>query len=324
MPGLVGYLLRRLGFAAGTLILTAFFAYGLIRLLRPELYTDYAPVHGLFADVDRALLHLDFGGACMFDGCPSIKGLWLDGMWVDLMLLAGGLVFAIAFGVFGGLWCASRRRTRGARALESVATVLYCAPVYAVGFGLLLLFSPAYGFVHLPFFFDPHSYTPPLENPWDFVRSMILPWILVGAPLGAAILRLTLALAVDTMGEDYVRTAEAKGVPHAKVVRRHVGPPTRVAVASLIGATAPLMVTNMVLVEFVFTIPGFFRHLKRALGQAPAWGVSTQAGVPTIDIPTMQALALWAAVLIVALGLFADLAIMRIDPRIRTSGHPIG
>jgi ABC-type dipeptide/oligopeptide/nickel transport system permease component len=84
------------------------------------------------------------------------------------------------------------------------------------------------------------------------------------------------------------------------------------------------MVTNMVLVEYVFTIPGFFRHMKRALGQAPGWGVSTPAGTPLIDIPTLQALALWASVLIVALGLLADLAIMRLDPRIRGSGQTIG
>ena len=318
------FLLRRVLFAAGTVIVTAFLAYGLIRLLRPELYTNYAPDNNLFSDVDRALLHLDFGGACMFTGCPPIKRLWLDGIWVDLVLLAGGVAFALAFGVLGGLWCASRRRTRSARALETLAAVLYCAPVYAVGFGLLLVFAPSYGLVHLPYFFDPASYAPPLENPWDFVRSMLLPWIVVGAPLGAAILRLTLALSVDGLGEDYVRTAAAKGVPHAKVVRGHAGPPTYVSVASLIGASAPFMVTNMVLVEYVFTIPGFFRHMKRALGQAPGWGVATQAGVPIIDIPTLQALALWAAVLIVALGLLSDLAIMRLDPRIRTSGDTIG
>jgi len=322
---MVVFLLRRLCFAAVTVTLTAFFAYGLIRLMRPELFSGYAPVNGVFHDVDRALLHLDFGGACnMFVGCPPIKGLWLDGIWVDLMLLAGGVAFAIAFGVLGGLWCASRRRTRSARALEAVAAVLYCAPVYVVGFGLLMLFAPNYGAFTLPFFFDPHSYAPPLQNPWDFLRSMILPWIVVGAPLGAAILRLTLSLAADTMGEDYVRTAAAKGLPHATVVRRHAGPPTYVSVASLIGASAPLMVTNMVLVEFVFTIPGFFRHLKRALGQAPGWGVATPAGSPKIDIPTLQALALWASVLIVAVGLLADLAIMGLDPRIRTSGRTVG
>src|SRR3954465_2027516 len=214
----------------------------MMRALRPEQYPGQATVADLFSDVDRALLHLDFGGACMFAGCPSIKRLWLEGIWVDLMLLAGGVVFAIAFGVLGGLWCASRRRTRSARALESVATVLYCAPVYAVGFGLLLLFAPAYGLVQLPYFFDIRSCAPPLENPWDFVRSMSLPWIVVGAPLGAAILRLTLALSVDTTGEDYARPAAAKGIGHATVLRRHAGPPTYVSVASLLSASAPLMV----------------------------------------------------------------------------------
>src|SRR6185503_17985322 len=111
----------------------------------------------------------------------------------------------------------------------------------------------------------------------------------------------------------YVRTARAKGLPHARVVRRHAGPSAYVSVASLFGASAPFMVTNMVLIEYVFSVPGFFRHMKRALGQAPGWP-------PTIDIPTLQALALWAAVLIVVLSLLADLAIAGLDPRIRSGG----
>jgi peptide/nickel transport system permease protein len=317
----LAFVLRRLLFAAGTVILTAFFAYGTMRALRPEQYPGQATVADLFSDVDRALLHFDFGGACMFAGCPPIKRLWLDGIWADLLLLSGGVVFAVAFGVLGGLWCAARPRSRSSRVMEGFASVLYCAPVYAVGCGALLLFAPPFGLVQLPFFFDPDSYAPPLENPWDFVRSMLLPWMVVGAPLGAAILRLTMALTVDALNEDYVRTAAAKGLPHARIVRRHAGPPTYVSVASLVGASAPLVITNVVLVEYVFAIPGFFRHMRRALGQVPNW---PPPKVPPLDILTLQALALWAAVLIVALGLLADLAIMRLDPRIRTSGRPIG
>jgi peptide/nickel transport system permease protein len=317
----LAFLVRRLLYAVGTVILTAFFAYGIMRGLRPEQYPGQATVADLFEDVDRALLHLDFGGACMFAGCPPIKRLWLDGIWADLFLLMGGVVFAIASGVLGGLWCASRPRTRSARALEWVGSVLYCAPVYAIGFGLLLLFAPPFGLIELPYFFDPDSYAAPLANPWDFLRSMILPWIVVGAPLGAAILRLTQALAIETLGEDYVRTAAAKGVSHRTVVRRHAGPPTYVPVASLVSASAPLTIMNLVLVEYVFAIPGFLRHTRRALGQVPNW---PPPKVPPLDIPTLQALALWVAVLIVALGLLADLAIMRLDPRIRTSGSTIG
>ena len=318
---MLAYLVRRLFYAVGTLILTAFFAYGVMRALRPEQYPGQATVADLFSDVDRALLHLDFGGACMFAGCPPIRQMWLDGIVVDLTLLAGGVAFGIAFGVLGGLWCASHRRTRSGRALEGVATLLYCAPVYVIGLGILLLFAPPFGLIELPYFFDPDSYAPPLENPWDFVRSMLVPWIVVGAPLGAAVLRLTRALSVETLGEDYVRTAAAKGLSHATVVRRHAGPPTYVSVASLVSASAPLTITNLVLVEYVFGIPGFFRHMRRALGQVPNW---PPPKVAPLDILTLQALALWAAVLIVTLGLLADLAIMRLDPRIRASGKPIG
>jgi len=317
----LAYLVRRLAYAVGTVILTAFFAYGTMRALRPEQYPGQATLHGLFSDVDRALLHLDFGGACMFAGCPPIRRLWTDGIVVDLMLVAGGVVFAVLFGVSGGLWCASRPRTRSARLLEGFASLLYCTPVYVIGLGSLLLFAPPFGLLDLPYFFDPDSYAPPLENPWDFLRSMLLPWMVVGAPFGAAILRLTQTLALEAMGENYVRAASAKGLSHKAVVRRHAGPPTYVSVASLLSASAPLMIMNIVLVEYVFALPGFFRHTKRALGQVPNW---PPPKVPPIDVPTLQALALWAAVLIVVLGLLADRAIMRLDPHIRTSGHPIG
>jgi ABC-type dipeptide/oligopeptide/nickel transport system permease component len=75
------------------------------------------------------------------------------------------------------------------------------------------------------------------------------------------------------------------------------------------------MVLNMVFVEYVFSLPGFFRHMRRALGQAP--------GIDKLpDIPVLQALALWAAVLVVALSLLADLAILRADPRIRAPYRP--
>ena len=314
---MLGYIVRRLLFAAGTLVITAFFAYGIIRVLRPELYPGEATLGGLWSDVTDALLRLDLGESCMFFGCPPLKRMWLDGVWADLFLLAGGVVVGVVLGVLGGAWCAARPRSRASRALEAVAMVVYCTPAYVLGLLTLLLFAPPFGLVQLPHFFDPHSYAPPLEDPWDFLRSMLVPWLVVGGPLAAAIMRLVLALTLDAMGEDYVRTARAKGLTRARVVRRHAAPATYVSVASLFGASAPFMVTNMVLVEYVFSVPGFFRHMKRALGQAPGWP-------PGIDVPTLQALALWACVLIVSLSLLADLAIVRLDPKVRAGGATLG
>ena len=73
----------------------------------------------------------------------------------------------------------------------------------------------------------------------------------------------------------------------------------------------------MVLVEFVFFIPGFFSHTKRALGQIPELP-------PGYDIPMLQALALWAAALIVVVSALADLVLVLLDPRVRATGRPVG
>jgi peptide/nickel transport system permease protein len=301
-----------MAFGVLTLILTACFAFGIIRLLRPELYGGQNLFAGTWMDVKDALLHLTVGGD------PSIKEAWLDGLWADLFLLAGGAIAALVMGVAAGLWCAARPRTRASRGVESAAMFFLCAPPYVLALGTLLLFAPPFGLVQLPYFFDPHSYAPPLQNPWDFVRSMIVPWLLVGAPLAASIMRLTLSLTIEAMGEEWVRTAQAKGVPYKRVVRRHAAPSAFATVASLFGAAAPILVLNIVLVEYVFSVPGFFKHMRKAIGQNE--GLADKF----IDIPMLQAIALWAAVLIVAMSLIGDLAIMRYDPRVRSGGKPIG
>jgi peptide/nickel transport system permease protein len=219
--------------------------------------------------------------------------------------------------VAGGVWCASRPRSLAARIVEGGAMLFLCTPPYVLALGTLLLFAPPFGLVQLPYFFDPHSYQPPLDDFWDFARSMIVPWVVVALPFAAAILRLTLNLTIDSMGAPFVDTAWAKGLSRARVVRRHATPPSLVTVASLFGASAPIMVTNIVLVEWVFSIPGFFRHIRRAVGQA---GGVDSSGSPEL----LQAISLWAAMLIVVMSLIGDLAIMRIDPRIRAGGKPIG
>ena len=78
-----------------------------------------------------------------------------------------------------------------------------------------------------------------------------------------------------------------------------------------------MLVTNIVLVEVIFSVPGFFRHLRRALGQ------NVGGDDKFIDIPMIQAISIWAAVLIVVISLIGDLAIARLDPRIRTAGRPV-
>jgi peptide/nickel transport system permease protein len=293
----------------------AVFDYGIMRAARPDLYPSESLVAGTASDVQRAFLHLDLKEACSLPGCPKFTTLLARGIPADLYLLVGALAIGIAVGLAAGIFCASRPRTRTARALELAAAVAYCTPVYVFGMGLLLLFEPSFGLFHAPLFFHPGDYAPPLEDPWMWLQGMLVPWLILAAPLAAIVLRVTQASVLGTLHEPYIQTAYAKGLRPLRVLGRHATPPAYVDNASLLGAWAPFMVTNMLLVEFVFFVPGVFVHTKRALGQ-----LANDKGKPP-DIPLLQGLALWAAVLVVTLSLLSDLVLHRLD---RTGAVPPG
>jgi peptide/nickel transport system permease protein len=297
---LLGFLVRRLFFAAVVLVAVA------------------AVTYGMFGDpLSPVFLHLDFGRACSHYGCPPVTEIWARSWAADVYLLAGGLLIGVAAGVAGAVFCATRPRSLATRSVETLGLVFYSMPVYLFGFGLLLLFEPSFGLLPLPYFFHPLDYEAPLEDPWMFVRAMVVPWIVVAAPFAAVVMRLTQAATLDELDADYVRTAEAKGLSRRRAIRRHAARPAYVSVASLVGVWVPTFVTNMVLVEYVFFIPGFFGQTKRALGQIPELP-------PGFDIPMLQGLALWAAVLIVVVSALADLVLVMLDPRVRATGRPVG
>src|SRR4051794_38881757 len=130
---LLAFLARRLVFGALVVLTVAVFDYGMPRVLRADLYPGQALVGGMVGDVRRALLGLDFGEACSFFGCPKIRTIFARDLWADLYLLGGSLAIGVSTGVAAGAWCATRPRTRGARAVEALAVLVYCTPVYVMG-----------------------------------------------------------------------------------------------------------------------------------------------------------------------------------------------
>src|SRR3954454_2621776 len=306
--------LRRLAFAPIVLVVVAAVTYGVPRVLRPDLFPGGGLLPGVGHALERVFLHLDFGCSGILPGCPPIHTLWVRGLAWDLWLLAGGVVFGAAGGILAGIWCARRPGSLRARALEAAAMTAYCAPVFFVGLFVLYLFNPTYGRVPLPWFFDAEPrWVQPWTDPWSWLRELLVPWIVLGAPLGAMCLRLTLAITREAMDEDFVRTAEAKGVHPHDVVRRHAAPMSYLGTFSFIAVSAPLIITNMVLVERTLSVPGFFKYTWRASGHANPFRD------PVPDFPLLCALGLWGAVLLIAVGLIADWTVSRFDPRVRTS-----
>jgi peptide/nickel transport system permease protein len=304
---LLVFLVRRLCFAALALV-----------ALAAIVYVMFDVPHRL----ERVFFHLDFGVSCAYPGCPAITVLWGRTWLTDVYLLLGGLVLGVTTGLAAAAFCATRPRTLAARTIETLALILYSMPVYLFALGLLLLFEPTFGLLPSPVFFHPQDYAAPLENPWRFFEAMLVPWILVGAPFGAIVMRLARPAIREGIVSDYVRTAAAKGLPRREVLRQATRP-SYASVASLVGGWVPTFVTNMVLVEFVFFIPGFLGLSRRAFGQAESSLVPHEP-LGHIDIPMVQALALWTGLLIVLVSALADVVLVMLDPRVRATGRPVG
>jgi peptide/nickel transport system permease protein len=300
------------------LVAVAVVIYGGLRILRPDLYPPGdSLLGGIVHDLNRALLHLDWGcappggtgsGARPSGKCLPVRVLWQRGMAADIWLLVGSIVVGGVGGVLAGLWCAGHPRTRVARVLQAGAALVYCAPAYVVGLALLYLFNPDTGFVHLPFFFDAAPrWASPLTDPWTWLRTLLVPWLVLAAPLAGMCLRLTLAMAREITEEDYVRTAVAKGLAPGRVIRRHVGRPTFGATVSFAPVTLPLFLTNVMLVERVFSVQGFYHFVWDAIGNNDE---------SAINLPIIITAALWTTVLLIVLGIIADAIVGRLDPRV--------
>lgn len=181
--------------------------------------------------------------------------------------------------------------------------------MYVVGLALLYLFNPVLGIFHVPLFFDavPRGASP-FTDPWTWLRALLVPWLVLAAPLAGMCLRLTLATAREITQEDYVRAAMAKGLTTNTVVRRHVGRPTFGATVSFAPVTLPLFLTNVMLVEQLFSVPGFFHNVWEAIGHN---------GESAINLPIIITAALWTTVLLIVLGIIADAILGQLDPRVR-------
>jgi peptide/nickel transport system permease protein len=158
---------------------------------------------------------------------------------------------------------------------------------------------------------DGNAYAAPWADPWGWLQTLLIPWLVAAAPIAGYVMRGTVSMLMEELGTDHVRTARAKGVSARAVIRRHAAPTTYPGTAGLVWGLSPLIITNLVLVEWVFSVPGFFFNTKRALGKADP---------PVIDVPMLQAQAIWGAILIVMLGVAADLVVLSLDPRVRSRG----
>jgi peptide/nickel transport system permease protein len=165
--------------------------------------------------------------------------------------------------------------------------------------GLLLIFGFAVKLRWLPV----AGYEPLSSGVWESLRYLILPALTLGAAQGALLARMTRSMMLEVLGQDFVRTARAKGLAERAVLLRHALRNGFIPLLTVIGVTFAVLMGGAVVTEQIFNIPGVGRLLIQAIGRR--------------DFPLVQGTVLAIAALYVLINLAVDLLYALIDPRIR-------
>lgn len=303
---MLSYLLRRLLSVVVVVVAVAAVVFSVFYAFRPELIADGSGYfHQLGRYLDRAFLHGDLGRS--YDGRLSnrpVMDLLRQGFPADFWLVIGGVVSGTVLGITAGAVSARRRSGLVARGLDGFAAFGMAAPVYWVGAMAVVLFHPQVGRIARLPVSEPNTYVPLATDPLAWFGSLWLPWLILGLPLAAIVMRMMRASLQDTLDEDFVRTAYGKGLTPRAVMRRHAVPAASGPVISLVGVTMGTLITNAILLEQTFSIPGIFSLMTRALGQ--------------VNLPVIEGVAIAGALLVVASNLLADVVHAWLDPRVRS------
>jgi peptide/nickel transport system permease protein len=224
----------------------------------------------------------------------------LDRAPATISLAAGASIIWLVAGVTTGVVSALKRGTLWDRTAMTVALAGVSLPIYFTGLVSLALFS--YKFEIFP---GGGSYVPITSDPVRWFESMVLPWVTLAFLYAALYARLTRAGMLDTLNEDYIRTARAKGLPERTVITKHALRATLTPILTIFGLDLGLLLGGAVLTETTFSIPG--------LGQLAIQSIFSG------DLPVVLGVTMLAAIFIVLANLVVDVLYAVIDPRVRLS-----
>ncbi len=247
------------------------------------------------------LVHGDLGFS-YFTG-ESVDTMLKQDLPPTVSLVFGGLILWLIVGLTVGIISATRARSLFDRFSTVGVLIGLSMPLFVIG-ELLILFV----FVPLNqhgFHWIQTGYAGPSQGLSTWVGHMILPWITLAAVQAAVYTRLTRGQLLDTMGEDYIRTARAKGLSERRVIFRHGVRAALTPVVSQLGVDVGQLLGGVIVVETVFGLGG--------IGEA-----SVQA-IDTDNLPVIIGFVVIAAVFVVVANIVVDLAYALLDPRVRVA-----
>jgi peptide/nickel transport system permease protein len=251
--------------------------------------------------LDRLVIHQNLGYS--FANRQSVNSIVGNAAPVTASLVFGGAIFWMLLALPIGILSALRPRSLLDRASMTFVLIgisahpIWIGLIFAYFFGFKLHLTPITGYCD---FFNPST---ECGGPVQWAYHMVLPWATFAILFAALYVRMIRANVLDTMNEDYVRTARAKGAPEHLVLRSHILRNAMLPVVTMLGMDISLALGGAVFTETVYSLPG--------LGKTAITGLNFN------DIPTVEGVIVFATLAIIVFNLCVDLLYAWIDPRIR-------
>jgi peptide/nickel transport system permease protein len=273
----------------------------IIHYIRHELGLDKSVPVQFFNYMKSIFLHFNFGYS--FYTGASVLSLIQDRLPATLSLAVGAAIIWLLMGIPVGILSAIKRGSVLDRAAMSVALVFVSMPVFWLGLVVLFLFAGDIGRFHvLP---GANTYVGLTVDPWKWFTSLIMPWFVLAATSAAVYSRVLRGSLIEAMGEDYIRTARAKGLRERRVIFHHGVRSAITPVVTIFGLDLGALLGGAVITETVFNIPGVGRLNLDAINHS--------------DFPIVQGTVILATLFIVVANIVVDIAYAYLDPRVRYS-----
>jgi peptide/nickel transport system permease protein len=271
----------------------------IIHYIRHELGLDKSVPVQFWVYMKNIFLHFNFGYS--FYTGASVLSLITNRLPATLSLAVGAAIIWLAMGIPIGILSAVRSGSLLDRTAMGIALVFVSMPVFWLGLVVLFLFADDIGRFHvLP---GANTYTGLTVNPWHWFTSLIMPWFVLAATSAAVYSRVLRGSLIEAMGEDYIRTARAKGLRERRVIFRHGVRAAITPVVTIFGLDLGALLGGAVITETVFNIPGIGRLNLDAINHS--------------DFPIVQGTVILATLFIVTANIVVDIAYAYLDPRVR-------
>jgi peptide/nickel transport system permease protein len=234
--------------------------------------------------------------ASQLDVVDEIK----KGIPITFSLCIGAGIIWLSFGILVGVISAVYAGRLSDRFITVLALIGISMPVFWLGIIVRYLFAQGHPFAFMP----DGEYVPLTTNPWQWFVHLLMPWLVLAVLFIGFYGRVLRSNILDTINEDYVRTAKAKGLPYRRVMAKHVLRNSLIPIVTLFGLDfAAVLGGSAILTETVFGLQGV--------------GYYAAQSVQSLDLPPIMGVTIYATFFIVLFSVIVDVAYAYLDPRIR-------